>query len=180
GATSGSETWWRARSWCATARPSGASVPCRPRPTSPSRPARRTCPTTNSACSTSSWPAPASSTRRCRRGSRPSSRSASRSTSRARTYRVDPRVIEYLERVVSAGHNALYRTRGRRRAPLFRYLVRDFPAAVVQSWGYVLAAFLLFAVPGAIGYAIIRAHPEQAEELLPPVMVSRAEQAAER
>src|SRR5206468_4183725 len=56
----------------------------------------------------------------------------------------------------------------------------DFPAAVVQSWGYVLAAFLLFAVPGAIGYAIIRAHPEQAEELLPPVMVSRAEQAAER
>ena len=99
---------------------------------------------------------------------------------RARTYRVDPRVIEYLERVVSAGHNALYRTRGRRRAPLFRYLVRDFPAAVVQSWGYVLAAFLLFAVPGAIGYAIIRAHPEQAEELLPPVMVSRAEQAAER
>src|SRR5947209_10537009 len=99
---------------------------------------------------------------------------------RARTYRVDPRVIEYLERVVSAGHNALYRTRGRRRAPLFRYLVRDFPASVVQSWGYVLAAFLLFAVPGAIGYAIIRAHPEQAEELLPPVMVSRAEQAAER
>src|SRR2546422_5430445 len=44
-----------------------------------------------------------------------------------------------------------------------RYLVRDFPAAVVQSWGYVLAAFLLFAVPGAIGYAIIRAHPRSEE-----------------
>ena len=99
---------------------------------------------------------------------------------RARTYRVDPRVIEYLERVVSAGHNALYRTRGRRRAPLFRYLVRDFPAAVVQSWRYVLAAFLLFAVPGAVGYSVIREHPEQAEELLPPVMLSRAEQAADR
>jgi len=99
---------------------------------------------------------------------------------RARTYRVDPRVIEYLERVVSAGHNALYRTRGRRRARLFRYLVRDFPAAVVQSWRYVLAAFLLFAVPGAVGYSVIREHPEQAEELLPPVMLSRAEQAADR
>ena len=99
---------------------------------------------------------------------------------RARTYRVDPRVIEYLERVVNAGHNALYRTRGRRRAPLFRYLVRDFPAAVVQSWRYVLAAFLLFAVPGAVGYSVIREHPEQAEELLPPVMLSRAEQAADR
>ncbi len=99
---------------------------------------------------------------------------------RARTYGVDPRVIDYLERVVSAGHNALYRARGRGRTPVFRYLVRDFPAAVVQSWRYVLAAFLLFSVPGAIGYAVIREHPERAEELLPPVMVSRAEQAAER
>jgi uncharacterized membrane protein SpoIIM required for sporulation/uncharacterized RDD family membrane protein YckC len=99
---------------------------------------------------------------------------------RARTYGVDPRVIEYLERVVSAGHNALYQARGRRRAPVFRYLVRDFPAAVVQSWRYVLAAALLFAVPAAIGYNIIRQHPEWAEELVPPVMVSRAEQAADR
>src|SRR6266550_899560 len=32
---------------------------------------------------------------------------------RARTYQVDPRVITYLERVVTAGHNALYRARGR-------------------------------------------------------------------
>ncbi|HYT04806.1 MAG TPA: stage II sporulation protein M [Gemmatimonadales bacterium] len=99
---------------------------------------------------------------------------------RAHTYGVDPRVIEYLERVVSAGHNALYRTRGRRRSPVFRYLVRDFPAAVVQSWRYVVAACLLFSIPAAIGYAVIRQHPERAEELLPPVMLSRAEQAADR
>jgi uncharacterized membrane protein SpoIIM required for sporulation/uncharacterized RDD family membrane protein YckC len=99
---------------------------------------------------------------------------------RAHTYGVGPQVIEYLERVVSAGHNALYRARGRRRAPVFRYLVRDFPAAVVQSWVYVGAAALLFAVPAAIGYGIVRTAPERIDELLPPVMVSRAEQAAER
>ncbi|HEX4573743.1 MAG TPA: stage II sporulation protein M [Gemmatimonadales bacterium] len=99
---------------------------------------------------------------------------------RARTYGVDPRVIDYLERVVSAGHNALYRTRGRRRTPLFRYVVRDFPAAVVQSWRYVLAAALLFLVPAGIGYGVLRAHPERAEELVSPVMISRAEQAADR
>jgi len=98
---------------------------------------------------------------------------------RARTYGVDPRVIEYLERVVSAGHNALYRARGRRRAPLVRYLVRDFPAAVVQSWRQVLAAFLLFIVPAVVGYGLIRGRPELADEVLPPVMISRAEQAAE-
>jgi uncharacterized membrane protein SpoIIM required for sporulation/uncharacterized RDD family membrane protein YckC len=99
---------------------------------------------------------------------------------RARTYGVDPRVIEYLERVVSAGHNALYRARGRRRAPVIRYLLRDFPLAVVQSWAYVMAAFLLFAVPAALGYALIRSHPELQDELTSPEMVSRAREAAAR
>ncbi len=98
---------------------------------------------------------------------------------RARTYGVDQRVIDYLERVVSAGHNALYRSAGRWRTPIVRYLLRDFPAAVVQSWRYVLAAFLLFAVPTLLGYVMIRERPQLAEEVLPPVMVSRAEQAAD-
>lgn len=97
---------------------------------------------------------------------------------RARTYGVDPRVVEYLERVVSAGHNALYRARGSRAAPVFRYLVRDFPAAVAQSWPYVTAAFVLFAAPAAIGYRLVRTHPELQDELVPPVMVSRAREAA--
>ena len=99
---------------------------------------------------------------------------------RARTYGVDPRVIEYLERVVSAGHNALYRARGKEGTPLVRYVLRDFPAAVVQSWGYVLVAFLLFAVPAAAGYVMIRERPALADEAVSPVMVGRAEQAAER
>jgi uncharacterized membrane protein SpoIIM required for sporulation/uncharacterized RDD family membrane protein YckC len=99
---------------------------------------------------------------------------------RARTYQVDPRVIAYLERVVTAGHNALYRTRGREHTPLPQYLLRDFPAAVVESWRYVLLAFLLFTVPGVIGYAMIRERPELAEELVRPVMIERAESAAEK
>jgi uncharacterized membrane protein SpoIIM required for sporulation len=99
---------------------------------------------------------------------------------RARTYQVDPRVVEYLERVVSAGHNALYRTRGRERPSVLEYLLGDFPAAVVQSTRYVLVAFLLFMLPAAAGYMIIRERPSLADDVLPPVMVSRAEQAAER
>jgi uncharacterized membrane protein SpoIIM required for sporulation/uncharacterized RDD family membrane protein YckC len=98
---------------------------------------------------------------------------------RARTYQVDPRVIAYLERVVTAGHNALYRARGKQRTPLAHYILRDFPAAVVQSWLYVLVAFILFAVPAAIGYAMIRERPALAEEVLPPGMIARAEAAAE-
>ena len=98
---------------------------------------------------------------------------------RARTYQVDPRVIEYLERIVSAGHNALYRARGKGGVPLSFYLLREFPAAVWQSKSYVLVAFLLFALPAAAGYAIIRERPALADELISPVMISRAERAAE-
>ncbi len=99
---------------------------------------------------------------------------------RARTYQVDPRVIDYLERVVSAGHNALYRARGKEHTPLLHYILYDFPAAVVASWPYVLLAFLLFTIPAAVGYVMIRERPSLAEEIVPPVMVRRAEQAAER
>ena len=98
---------------------------------------------------------------------------------RARTYQVDPRVITYLERVVTAGHNALYRARGKQRTPLPYYILRDFPAAVVESWQYVLLAFLLFAIPAAVGYRMIRDRPALAEEIVSPVMVARAEEAAE-
>src|SRR5258705_5612186 len=98
---------------------------------------------------------------------------------RARTYQVDPRVITYLERVVTAGHNALYRARGKDRTPVLHYILRDFPAAVVQSWRYVLLAFLLFAVPAVVGYVMIREQPALGDEMLSPVMVARAEAAAE-
>ena len=99
---------------------------------------------------------------------------------RARTYQVDPRVIEYLERIVSAGHNALYRARGKGGVPLASFILREFPAAVVQSKWYVVVAFLLFALPAVAGYAIIRERPALADELISPVMISRAEQAAEQ
>ena len=99
---------------------------------------------------------------------------------RARTYQVDPRVIAYLERVVSAGHNALYRARGKEPTALPHYILRDFPAAVVQSWQYVLLAFLLFIVPAGVGYVMIRDRPALADEIVSPVMIARAEEAAER
>jgi uncharacterized membrane protein SpoIIM required for sporulation/uncharacterized RDD family membrane protein YckC len=99
---------------------------------------------------------------------------------RARTYGVDSQVVAYLERLVGAGHTVLYQARGAHRPPFFRSLVSDFPAAVVQSWRYVLAAFLLVIVPATIGFVMLREQPQLAEEIVSPEMVSRAEQAAER
>jgi uncharacterized membrane protein SpoIIM required for sporulation/uncharacterized RDD family membrane protein YckC len=97
---------------------------------------------------------------------------------RARTYRVDPRVVAYLERVVSAGHNALYGARRVRRARMIPLLLRDFPAAVVQGRGYVLVAFLLFMLPAIAGYVVIRERPDVVHQVLPDGIIARAEEGA--
>ncbi len=99
---------------------------------------------------------------------------------RARTYGVDPQVVGYLERLVGAGHTVLYQARGAHRPPFLRALLSDFPAAVVQSWRYVVAGFLLLMVPAMIGFVMLRQQPQLAEEIVNPEMISRAEQAAER
>jgi uncharacterized membrane protein SpoIIM required for sporulation/uncharacterized RDD family membrane protein YckC len=99
---------------------------------------------------------------------------------RARTYGVDPRVSEYLERIVSAGHNTLYGARGTRRAVRRLGWLRELPGAVYQARVYVLIAFLLFAAPAVVGYVLIRERPTTAYEVLPDVAIARAESGASR
>ena len=99
---------------------------------------------------------------------------------RARTYGVDPTVIEYLERLVSAGHNVLYGARGRPGLNLAHRVLREYPAAVVRSARYVLIAWALFAGSAIAGYVLLREQPALAQEIVSPVLVNRAEQAAER
>ncbi|HEX9705152.1 MAG TPA: stage II sporulation protein M [Gemmatimonadales bacterium] len=94
---------------------------------------------------------------------------------RARTYAVDARVLNYLERVVTAGHNAIYGVTGRRRWRFSDLLLRELPAAVVRERAAVLLAFTLFTVPAVAGYFVIRERPEAAYELLPEAMIARAE-----
>jgi uncharacterized membrane protein SpoIIM required for sporulation/uncharacterized RDD family membrane protein YckC len=94
---------------------------------------------------------------------------------RARTYGVDTRVVEHLERVVALGHNVLYGMRGTPAVSLKSLVLNRFPAAVIQARAYVLAAFLVFAVPGLVGFVLLREQPGLAEDIMPPTMVARAE-----
>ena len=57
---------------------------------------------------------------------------------------------------------------------------REFPAAIVRARGYVLIACLTFLVPAAAGFAVIRDRPALAAELLPDVILRRAEAGADR
>jgi uncharacterized membrane protein SpoIIM required for sporulation/uncharacterized RDD family membrane protein YckC len=98
---------------------------------------------------------------------------------RARTYGVDPRVLEYLERVVSAGHNALYGRHIGHRVHVGRLVLRELPAAVVAARAYVVTALLAFVVPAMTGYVLIRERPAIAEQVLPDEMLARARAGAE-
>lgn len=97
---------------------------------------------------------------------------------RARTYGVDPRVLEYLERLVGAGHNALYGVPRLTPLAVWNLVFRTFPAAVVRSRIYVLTALLAFAVPAVTGYLLLRDSPRLGEEILPGEMVGRARMGA--
>ena len=99
---------------------------------------------------------------------------------RLRTYRAAPVTIRRVERLVAAGHNALYRDRERGLGRFWRLVARECPAAVIEARAYVLAGFLAFAIPAAVGFQVLRERPEVAAEVLPDVMLERAEVGAER
>ena len=99
---------------------------------------------------------------------------------RARTYGADAATQARLERLVAAGHNALYREERGAWSRLWLVLARECPAAIIAAKGYVLVAFLAFALPAAGGYTLMRGRPALAAELLPDVMLRRAEAGAGR
>jgi uncharacterized membrane protein SpoIIM required for sporulation/uncharacterized RDD family membrane protein YckC len=99
---------------------------------------------------------------------------------RARTYRADPATQARLERLAAAGHNALYRDERSTWRRLWVVLARECPAAVIEARRYVLVAFLTFIVPAAAGFMVLHEQPALAGELLPDVMLHRAEAGAAR
>ena len=99
---------------------------------------------------------------------------------RARTYRVDEATLEHLERLAAAGHNALYRDERGTWGRVWEVLARECPAAIRQARVYVAVACLTFLLPAATGYFLMREQPALALDLLPEVMIERADAGAER
>jgi len=99
---------------------------------------------------------------------------------RARTYRADPRLVSRLERLVSAGHNALYRRERSTGRRVLGFFGRECPAAVVEARRYVFLAFLTFSLPAIAGYAVLRERPALGPDVLPDGMLERARAGAAR
>jgi uncharacterized membrane protein SpoIIM required for sporulation/uncharacterized RDD family membrane protein YckC len=94
---------------------------------------------------------------------------------RLRTYGAEPATIERVERLAVAGHNALYRGEARALSQVWTVIAQQCPAEVLGAWRQVVLACLMFSVPAAVGYRMLREKPQLAEEVLPDVMLDRAE-----
>jgi uncharacterized membrane protein SpoIIM required for sporulation/uncharacterized RDD family membrane protein YckC len=99
---------------------------------------------------------------------------------RARTYHASPALLDRIERLAAAGHNALYRDPARAWGRLTEFIFRRCPATVVRSWRTVGLGLILLFGPAAAGWFAMREHPALAQEILPEVMLERAASAKTR
>jgi len=85
-----------------------------------------------------------------------------------------------LSRLVSSGHNLLYRRPSQGLARIGTFLAIEIPRELRRSWRHILVASALLFVP-AIGtvVAIVR-DPTLATRMLPPGMIARAEEGQRR
>ena len=85
-----------------------------------------------------------------------------------------------LSRLVSAGHNLLYRRPTQGIARVAHFMAFDVPREIRRSWRHIAVAAALLFVP-AIGtiVAIVR-EPALATRMLPPGMIARAEEGQQR
>jgi uncharacterized membrane protein SpoIIM required for sporulation/uncharacterized RDD family membrane protein YckC len=86
----------------------------------------------------------------------------------------------HLARLVAAGHNLLYRRAGTGLRATARYLGRDVPAEVRRSWRPILLATVLLFGPAIAAFEAVRRHPEMATEMVPSVLIDRADEGVVR
>jgi uncharacterized membrane protein SpoIIM required for sporulation/uncharacterized RDD family membrane protein YckC len=99
---------------------------------------------------------------------------------RARTYGGSPELLYTMERMVGYGHNLLYRPPTRSWRRFLDFLTGGFAALCRRCWKPIAVASLLFYVPALLSFAALRTAPVMAREVLPPVLLERAEEAAEK
>jgi uncharacterized RDD family membrane protein YckC/uncharacterized membrane protein SpoIIM required for sporulation len=101
-----------------------------------------------------------------------------RLTTAARGRDVD--ALLYLNRLVAAGHNLLYRERPVAARSIWRYITYVVPREVRRSAGPIgLAALLMFG-PAVIAYVAVVRHPEIAPRFIPAGMIDRANRGVDR
>ena len=94
---------------------------------------------------------------------------------RARTYGASPGLLGAVQRWAGAGHNLLYRTRGRVAIPLGHWVMAEFPRAARRFHRHILLAAVLLFGSMLATCAAVHEDPRLARSLVGPGMLTRAE-----
>lgn len=79
-------------------------------------------------------------------------------------------LVAYLNGLAVRAYPLVYRAPVGSWQRLVAFFLVDFPARYRQGWPFVLAAFLLFAIPAVVGFGVVRTDPPLAELILPAQM----------
>jgi uncharacterized membrane protein SpoIIM required for sporulation len=93
----------------------------------------------------------------------------------ARRRGYSPALVARLQSLMQRGHAVLYRTPPTRWHRVLEFVLAGFPRLVRAEWGCMLAAALLFYVPGVLVFAAIQWQPDLAGSILSPEQMAMYE-----
>ncbi len=76
-------------------------------------------------------------------------------------------VSSYLNGLVGEAHGHIYREKRARWSVIRRFFTHTLPQTFRATWGYTLAAFLMFALPALVGYAVGLTNPDNVTLVMP-------------
>jgi uncharacterized membrane protein SpoIIM required for sporulation len=79
------------------------------------------------------------------------------------------RVAEYLNSLVARAHGAVYQSRAARGRGIVEFFSATFPQVFRATWGYTLAAFLMFLLPALASFYVAYRDPAAGAALFPGI-----------
>ncbi len=79
----------------------------------------------------------------------------------------DARLVNYLNHLVGRAHGAIYRSEASGFGAIVNFYRYDFPAVFRRTFGYILAAFIVFLAAGAFAFAVCMIDENFADHIAP-------------
>jgi uncharacterized membrane protein SpoIIM required for sporulation len=79
------------------------------------------------------------------------------------------RVADYLNALVARAHGMVYQSRAARRRGMIEFFGATFPRTFRATWGYTLAAFLMFLLPALASFWVAYRDPAAGAALMPGI-----------